>query len=447
MVAVADPNRRVQGGGAQALARDAGVGVDVGCLEAEARALNRMFFVAMELARPHVTLKCAMTLDGKIAAFDRSARWITGEEARREAHRLRSLNDAVMVGIGTVLADDPLLTVRLDPPWPREPWRVVVDSRARLPLDARLIGAGTPGRVVVAVADGAPAARVAALESLGLTVLACKSRDDRVDPGDLLGRLLALDVSGVLLEGGSELNWAFLESGLVDRVAMFESRRCSSAARRRPLRWRGVACFLPRRFGSGPSPQGRWEPTGSSKATSRGRTRDRGRESTLERDRERSLKDMFTGLIEEVGSVVRREGARLVVEARVVLPDAVEGASIAVNGACLTVVERGPGWVGFDLGPETLARTTLGDLAVGHRVNLERPLRLGALVGGHLVQGRVDGVGIREGHGARGRDGPAPGRVPRRCAGRPTHPAGFGGRRRRESDDRRARRGDCSRSC
>src|SRR5262245_3046734 len=103
---------------------------------------------------------------------------------------------------------------------------------------------------------------------------------------------------------------------------------------------------------------------------------------------------MFTGLIEEVGSVVRRAGARLVVEARVVLPDAVEGASIAVNGACLTVVERGPGQIGFDLGPETLARTTLGDLEVGHSVNLERPLRLGALVGGHLVQGHVDGVGI-----------------------------------------------------
>src|SRR5262249_7162912 len=116
--------------------------------------------------------------------------------------------------------------------------------------------------------------------------------------------------------------------------------------------------------------------------------------------------DMFTGLIEEVGSVLRREGARLVVGARVVLPDATEGASIAVDGVCLTVVERGSGWIGFDLGPETLARTTLGDLEAGHRVNLERPLRLGALVGGHLVQGHVDGVGVvtdmvREGETAR----------------------------------------------
>ncbi len=103
---------------------------------------------------------------------------------------------------------------------------------------------------------------------------------------------------------------------------------------------------------------------------------------------------MFTGLIEEVGEVLSLEGSRLAVSARAVLPDAAVGASIAVNGVCLTVMERGSGRVGFDLGPETLARTALGDLGSGDRVNLERPLRLGAFVGGHLVQGHVDGVGV-----------------------------------------------------
>ncbi|HEV8438792.1 MAG TPA: riboflavin synthase [Methylomirabilota bacterium] len=103
---------------------------------------------------------------------------------------------------------------------------------------------------------------------------------------------------------------------------------------------------------------------------------------------------MFTGLIEEVGEVESLEGSRLVVGARRVLADASEGASIAVNGVCLTVVERGAGRLAFDLGPETLTRTALGALGRGDRVNLERPLRLGGLVGGHLVQGHVDGVGI-----------------------------------------------------
>jgi diaminohydroxyphosphoribosylaminopyrimidine deaminase/5-amino-6-(5-phosphoribosylamino)uracil reductase len=220
VAAVADPNPRIQGRGTQAL-QDAGVDVVLGWMEAEARVLNRVFFTAMERLRPHVTLKCAMTLDGKIGTFDRSSQWITGEAARREAHRLRSESDAIVVGIGTVLADDPALTVRTDPPWPREPLRVVVDSRCRLPLAARLIESGNPARVVAAVADEAPAARVAALASRGVSVLQCKSNGDRVDVADLCSRLFALDVQGVLLEGGSELNWAFLEADLVDRVAVF----------------------------------------------------------------------------------------------------------------------------------------------------------------------------------------------------------------------------------
>ena len=102
---------------------------------------------------------------------------------------------------------------------------------------------------------------------------------------------------------------------------------------------------------------------------------------------------MFTGLIEEVGKILDRDGARLVVSADRVLEDSDLGASVAINGACLTVVERGPGRLRFDMGPETLARTALGDLAAGDTVNLERPMRLGGLVGGHLVQGHVDGVG------------------------------------------------------
>jgi riboflavin synthase len=103
---------------------------------------------------------------------------------------------------------------------------------------------------------------------------------------------------------------------------------------------------------------------------------------------------MFTGLVEEVGKVLERDGARLVVGAERVLEGSDLGASLAINGACLTVVERGPGHLRFDVGPETLARTALGDLSAGDPVNLERPLRLGGLVGGHLVQGHVDGVGI-----------------------------------------------------
>jgi len=197
------------------------VEVSVGCLQTEARELNRAFFTMVAQQRPHVTAKWAMTLDGKIAAHDRRSRWITGEAARREAHRLRSENDAIVTGIGTVLADDPALTVRLEPPWPREPYRVVVDGRARLPLEAALLRTGTRARVLVAVGEDAPAGRVAALASSGVTVLQCKSRDGRVDVADVCARLFALDVTALLLEAGGELTGSFVQAGLVDRVAVF----------------------------------------------------------------------------------------------------------------------------------------------------------------------------------------------------------------------------------
>jgi diaminohydroxyphosphoribosylaminopyrimidine deaminase/5-amino-6-(5-phosphoribosylamino)uracil reductase len=218
--ATRDTNPAVKGGGTAALLA-AGIEVATGCLEREARELNRTFFTAVERQRPHVTVKWAMTLDGKIAAVDRRSQWITGEPARREGHRLRSQSDAIVTGIGTVLADDPALTVRLPEPWPREPYRVVVDGRARLPLDAKLLRSGSRSRVLVAVGEAVSPARLAALESAGVTVLPCKSREGRVDVTDLGARLFALDVTAVLLEAGSELTGAFLQAGLVDRVAAF----------------------------------------------------------------------------------------------------------------------------------------------------------------------------------------------------------------------------------
>jgi diaminohydroxyphosphoribosylaminopyrimidine deaminase/5-amino-6-(5-phosphoribosylamino)uracil reductase len=151
-----DPFPAVAGQGLAKL-KAAGIEVAVGVGAAQARRLNAPYLKLLATGRPWIIAKWAMTLDGKIADFDRRARWITGEAAREEAHRLRSFSDAVVVGIGTALSDDPALDVRLSTPWPREPLRVVVDSRARLPVTARLIGAGSAARAVVAVADAAPA--------------------------------------------------------------------------------------------------------------------------------------------------------------------------------------------------------------------------------------------------------------------------------------------------
>ena len=222
--AVTDPNPVVDGRG-RAVLEAAGVAVTSGVLEADAARQNRVFLTAMHAGRPHVTLKAAVTLDGKLADVHGASKWITGEPARREAHRLRGEADAIVVGVGTVLADDPALTVRLDRPWPREPYRVVLDASARTPPAARLITSGTPSRALVAVGPGAPAAHVQGLQAAGAEVLRLAASDGRVDVHALLAALHAREVRGVLVEGGAEVHGSFLEAGLVDRVAVFVAPR------------------------------------------------------------------------------------------------------------------------------------------------------------------------------------------------------------------------------
>jgi diaminohydroxyphosphoribosylaminopyrimidine deaminase/5-amino-6-(5-phosphoribosylamino)uracil reductase len=220
VAALSDPNPAVAGGGA-GLLRAAGVAVEMGLLAGEAERQNRAWLTAMREGRPHVTLKAAATLDGRIADVHGTSQWITGEAARAHAHRLRADSDAVVVGVTTALRDDPALTVRLPAPWPREPYRVVLDTGARLRPDARLIQAATPARAVVAVGEGAPAERVAALQAAGVTVLRCPERAGGVDPAALLALLFGREVRAVLVEGGAETHAAFLDAGLVDRVALF----------------------------------------------------------------------------------------------------------------------------------------------------------------------------------------------------------------------------------
>jgi diaminohydroxyphosphoribosylaminopyrimidine deaminase/5-amino-6-(5-phosphoribosylamino)uracil reductase len=220
VAALTDPNPAVAGGGAAQL-RAAGVAVEVGLLADEAERQNAAWLTAMRERRPHVTLKAAATLDGRIADVHGTSQWITGEAARAHAHRLRSYSDAIVIGITTALRDDPALTVRLGAPWPREPYRVVLDTHARLGADARLIHAATPARALVAVGEGAPAARVAALRAAGATVLVCSTSAGRLDPAALLAQLFEREVRAVLVEGGGETHAAFLDAGLVDRVALF----------------------------------------------------------------------------------------------------------------------------------------------------------------------------------------------------------------------------------
>ena len=220
VVATDDPHPLVAGRGLDVL-RAAGLEVVRGVMEPQATAMNRLFLTAMRERRPHVTLKAAATLDGKIADAHGASKWITGDAARAHAHQLRSEVDAIVVGIGTVLADDPALTVRLEGRWPREPLRVVLDSTARTPPSARLIQAGTAARAVIAVGRDAPETRVRALAATGAQVLRCPDELGRVSLGELTAALFARDVRGLLVEGGAEVAASFVDAGLVDRVTLF----------------------------------------------------------------------------------------------------------------------------------------------------------------------------------------------------------------------------------
>ena len=220
VAAIGDPNPLVSGQGFAELRR-AGIEVVTGVGASEAERQNRVFLTAMRERRPHVVLKAGMTLDGKIADLHGASRWITGGPSRERAHLLRSESDAIVVGIGTVLRDDPELTVRLGRPWPREPFRVVLDTKARTPRTARIIRAGSPSRALIVVGSDAPEDRARELAGTGATVVRCRTRDGRLDLGAVLDDLFAREVRGVLVEGGGEIHAAFLDTNLVDRVAIY----------------------------------------------------------------------------------------------------------------------------------------------------------------------------------------------------------------------------------
>jgi diaminohydroxyphosphoribosylaminopyrimidine deaminase/5-amino-6-(5-phosphoribosylamino)uracil reductase len=219
VAAIPDPNPVVDGRGLAALER-AGVRVRTGVLERDARRMNAAFIRHVTTQLPLVTLKVAATLDGKVAARDGSSRWITGQEARGEVHRMRGASDAIVVGAGTALADDPELTVR-DPAYRGRPvLRVLVDATGLVRATGRLFDAQAP--TLVATTESADPAVADAWRARGAEVLVLPADDvGGVALVELWAHLGKREVASVLLEGGPTLAWSAVRDGLVDRIALF----------------------------------------------------------------------------------------------------------------------------------------------------------------------------------------------------------------------------------
>lgn len=216
VAAMADPNPHVAGQGLERL-REAGIPAEAGVLEAEAAALNPGFIKRMERGLPYVRLKIAASLDGRTALASGESQWITGAAARADGHRLRARSSAVLVGIGTALADDPQLTAR-DTGFPveRQPVRVVLDSDLRLPTRARMLNDG--GRTIVFTATDTAGEFP---QTAGTTIERVGRRGDHLDLEAVLRRLAELECSEVLVEAGAKVNGALLAAGLADEIIVY----------------------------------------------------------------------------------------------------------------------------------------------------------------------------------------------------------------------------------
>jgi diaminohydroxyphosphoribosylaminopyrimidine deaminase/5-amino-6-(5-phosphoribosylamino)uracil reductase len=194
-------------------------------MEEEARRLNEAYLKFITTGMPFVILKGAASLDGKIATCAGESKWITGAKAREMVHRLRDEVDAVLVGIGTILKDDPQLTTRLPSGGGKDPLRIILDARARLPLGSRVIHPASEAKTLLVTSVSSPGERVEELRAQGVEVWSMEEEDGRIPLRSLLKRLGGQQIMSLMIEGGSEVNASALEEGIVDKVVLFLAPR------------------------------------------------------------------------------------------------------------------------------------------------------------------------------------------------------------------------------
>ncbi|MEY8371581.1 bifunctional diaminohydroxyphosphoribosylaminopyrimidine deaminase/5-amino-6-(5-phosphoribosylamino)uracil reductase RibD [Aerococcaceae bacterium 50-4] len=216
IVATTDPNPLVTGKGVQAL-KDHHIQVEVGLLSEDSQDLNRKFNYFMSHNQPYVTMKYAMTLDGRTAAYTGDAKWISGEKARQHVHYQRHANQAIMIGVGTAITDDPMLTVRIDNFTGLDPSRIVCDSALRLPLSSQLVKTAKEVPTIIATTNKNPNDHRPYLEA-GCQILLVKAKNNQLDLQDLMAQLAQENIQSIYVEGGSKLHASLLEANLIQEI-------------------------------------------------------------------------------------------------------------------------------------------------------------------------------------------------------------------------------------
>jgi diaminohydroxyphosphoribosylaminopyrimidine deaminase/5-amino-6-(5-phosphoribosylamino)uracil reductase len=219
VIAIVDPNPEVSGRGIREL-KSAGIKTEVGLMGGDAQKLNEAFTKFITKRMPFVILKIAQSLDGKIATPRGESKWITGKKAREYVHKLRNEIDALLVGIGTVQKDNPSLTCRIH--GGRNPYRIIVDSSLQIPLNAKVLRFND-GKTIIATTKNANKGKIRSIVSKSNKVLVTRERAGKVDLKQLMQKLGRLDITSVMIEGGSSINASALSSGIVDKVMFFTS--------------------------------------------------------------------------------------------------------------------------------------------------------------------------------------------------------------------------------
>lgn len=231
-----DPNPLVAGKSRKIL-EDSGIEVFSGILKEECDRLNPVFFHYIQTKLPYVVMKYAMTADGKICTKDGESKWITGEKSLCNVHKTRRSLSAIMVGIGTVLADDPMLNCRAEDPI--DPIRIICDSNLKIPLDSNIVNTADKIKTYVATV-GKDEEKIKMLEEKGIEVIITKAKDERVDLKDLMKILGGKGIDSILLEGGGELNFSALEDGIVSKIQAYIAPKIFGGMAKSPVNGKGI---------------------------------------------------------------------------------------------------------------------------------------------------------------------------------------------------------------